>query len=57
MYTLDTTHNKTCNIYALDTTQPQNTNHHPMSGIWRHRFLRSNPYDYRLLWLMNDNFY
>ena len=34
MYILDTTHNKTRDIYAPDTTQSQNTNHHSMSGIW-----------------------
>ena len=33
MYILDTTHDKTRDIYALDTTQSQNTNHHSMSGI------------------------
>ena len=34
MYILDTTHNKTRDVYAPDTTQSQNTNHHSMSGIW-----------------------
>ena len=32
MFILDTTHDKTRDIYALDTTQSENTNHHSMSG-------------------------
>ena len=49
MYIFDTTHNKTRDIYAPDTTQSQNTNHHLCQVYGYKDFHGQIPYNYKLL--------